>query len=288
MAGDWIEWSKGLANRREVVVLAGKLGRDRFEIAGRLMSLWEWADDNIPDKDIDDETGDASLFLGDKPFDFLDALLGLPGFADAMASPEVCWLTARSGGRLTFPKFGRHNGTTAKTRALGRRKKQEQRSTVPKMSPKKRDNCPDFQGTKSGPQNRTEEISNKGAPQTPGFPGFGVDGSWPLSGDARDFLEAWNLTAGVQKADRYLSMILQRALMERLDESPPWKWREALACFPLKFFESKGGMGLPKFLKPETVPNILAKSYDWSREPTAGKGRPGMFDGLQDFANDQT
>lgn len=160
MAGDWIEWSKGLASRREVVVLAAKLGRDRHEIAGRLMVLWEWADENIPDEDIDPHTGDASLFLGDKPFDFLDALLGLPGFADAMASPEVCWLTARSGGRLSFPKFGRHNGTTSKTRALSRKKKQGQRAVSQNMSPKIRDTCPQKSGTKSGLQNRTEQKSS--------------------------------------------------------------------------------------------------------------------------------
>jgi len=127
MAGDWIVWVKGLASRREVAVLASKLGRDRHEIAGRLMVLWEWCDENFSDADIVSETGDVSLFLGDRPTAFVDALLGLPGMAEAMASPEVRWLEARSGGRCVFPNLARHNGTSAKTRAYGRKKKRSQR-----------------------------------------------------------------------------------------------------------------------------------------------------------------
>ena len=158
MAGDWIKWSKGLASRREVVVLASKLKMDRHEVAGRLMVLWEWCDDNIPDDEIEELSLDASLFIGDNPCAFVDALVGLPGFADALASAEVRWLTARSGGRLVFPHFGRHNGTTAKTRALEARKKQKQRKkekeTSTKVSRKHRDIC----GTREE-KRREESIS---------------------------------------------------------------------------------------------------------------------------------
>jgi hypothetical protein len=74
MAGDWIKWSKGLAARREVVLLSSLLHRDRCEIAGRLMVLWEWLDDNVADSEIDELSLDASLFVGDKPFDFISSL----------------------------------------------------------------------------------------------------------------------------------------------------------------------------------------------------------------------
>lgn len=168
MAGDWIKWSKGLANRREVVLVAARLGLDRHDVAGRLMVLWEWADDNIPDSDIDDLSLDASLYLGDKAFSFIDALVCFPGFADAIASPEVRWLTARSGGRIAFPHFGRHNGTTAKTRALETRKKQRQRAkgknsspeTVPKETGQKRDQ----RREEYSEQNRTEQEAEKAKP----------------------------------------------------------------------------------------------------------------------------
>jgi hypothetical protein len=126
MAGDWIKWTKGLSRKREVLVLASKLHKDRHEIAARLMLLWEWCDENISEVDFDAE-GNASLLVGDKPNSFIDDTVGLSGFAEAMASPEVCWLTVRSGGRITFPNLARHNGSTAKTRAYEQKKKRDQR-----------------------------------------------------------------------------------------------------------------------------------------------------------------
>ncbi len=162
MAGNWIKWIKGLTNRREVVILSSKLGRDRHEIAGRLMVLWEWCDDNTKDEDAD-ESLNVSLNLGDKPFDFLDALLGLPGMAEAMASTEVRWLEVRSGGRIVFPKLARHNGTSAKTRAYEALKKSRQRErpeSVPEMSR----NNGDKTGTRE--EKRREEIKD---PPNPPF-----------------------------------------------------------------------------------------------------------------------
>lgn len=167
MAGDWIKWSKGLASRREVVILAAALRRDRHEIAGRLMVVWEWLDDNVADSEIDELSLDVSLFIGDKPFDFIDALVGLPGFADALASDGVRWLSARSGGRLTFPHFGRHNGTTAKTRALESRKKQKQRATKKDKSPDMSRNERDNNGTRGEESKRREELREFSHPPPP-------------------------------------------------------------------------------------------------------------------------
>ena len=167
MAGDWIKWSKGLASRREVVILAAALRRDRHEIAGRLMVVWEWLDDNVADSEIDELSLDVSLFIGDKPFDFIDALVGLPGFADALASDGVRWLSARSGGRLTFPHFGRHNGTTAKTRALESRKKQKQRATKKDKSPDMSRNDRDNNGTREEESKRREELREFSHPPPP-------------------------------------------------------------------------------------------------------------------------
>jgi hypothetical protein len=169
MAGDWIKWSKGLAARREVVLLASLLQRDRHEIAGRLMVLWEWLDDNVADSEIDEVSLDASLFVGDKPFTFLDALVGLPGFADALASDGVRWLSARSGGRLTFPHFGRHNGTTAKTRALESRKKQRQRASKKESSRETSRQERDIIGTREE-KRREEYISPSSSSPISGVP----------------------------------------------------------------------------------------------------------------------
>lgn len=143
MAGDWIKWSKGLTKKREVVVMAAKLGLSRPETAARLMMLFEWCDDNLSDSDFDAD-GNASLVIGDKVF--IDDEVGVRGFADAMASPEVGWLILADGGRVTFPKFDNHNGNTAKKRLYEQKKKAKQRNLVPVLSP----NCPQKTGTKTG------------------------------------------------------------------------------------------------------------------------------------------
>lgn len=155
MAGNWIKWVKGLTRKREVAVLASKLGRDRREIAGRLMELWEWCDDNLSDSDYD-ESGSASVVIGDKAF--IDDTVGLVGFADAMVSPEVAWLVLGDGGRITFPNFASHNGNTAKNRLYEQKKKANQRILSPK--------CPAETGTKIGTRReeneRREENSKRG------------------------------------------------------------------------------------------------------------------------------
>lgn len=156
MAGDWIKWCKGLARKREVVVLSSMLDRGRHEIAARLMELWEWLDDNTSESDIDDEEN-VSLILGDKPTAFVDALLGLPGMAEAMASPEVRWLEPRSGGRIVFPNLARHNGTSAKTRAYEQSKKRKQRSRDRKIDP---DTVPKKRGQKGDTSSLSLTLSN--------------------------------------------------------------------------------------------------------------------------------
>lgn len=135
MAGDWLKWTKGLADKREVVLVSSRLERDRNETAGRLMRLWEWCDDNIPDSDIDRASGDARIDLGANPLPFLSEICGLPGMAELLASDAVRWISLDPAGYVVFRNLGRHNGATAKTRATATRKKQRQRSRCPDPVP---------------------------------------------------------------------------------------------------------------------------------------------------------
>jgi hypothetical protein len=129
MAGDWIKWEKGLERKREVLMISAALERTPFEVATRLMMLWAWCDDNILDEQIDKENGDAHVTLGASQMCAVDALAGVPGFADAMTAAG--WLCQRNSS-LTFPNYGRHNGSTAKTRAQNakRNKKLRDAKTV--------------------------------------------------------------------------------------------------------------------------------------------------------------
>ena len=107
MAGDWIKMETCLARKPEVASgLTAALGLDEFAVIGRLFALWAWADE---------QSVDGNAVRVTEPF--LDRLTNCPGFAVALR--QVGWLAGRDG-LLEFPNFGRHNGQTAKSRALAR------------------------------------------------------------------------------------------------------------------------------------------------------------------------
>jgi hypothetical protein len=114
MAGDWIKWTKGLARKREVLAMSARMEQSPANVAGLCMILWEWLDDNVTGTQID-ENGNAHVTLGALQPSFIDSLVGANGFAAAMSAEG--WLCLRSGS-LTVPNYGRHNGQTAKDRAL--------------------------------------------------------------------------------------------------------------------------------------------------------------------------
>lgn len=107
MAGDWIKMRTDLHDDPEVLRLSAMLKLDRFAVVGRLATLWAWADKHTTD-------GSSSV----TPL-LLDDIVVHSGFADAMT--VVGWLEVTDRG-VKFPKFSRHNGKSAKKRALTARR----------------------------------------------------------------------------------------------------------------------------------------------------------------------
>lgn len=125
----WIKWVHGLAKKPEVMQIAFRLGRSRHEAAGILMELWEWADENVMVDEtasgFDPDDCPGSVRLGEQSLQLLDATIGVAGLADALAA--VGWIQVRSGS-IVFPNFGRHNGKSAKARALDSARKRADRA----------------------------------------------------------------------------------------------------------------------------------------------------------------
>lgn len=125
MAGDWIKMRNDLAEDPAVIGIAARLGMDEFAVVGRLHHLWGWADRQSRD-------GHAANVTSA----WLDRYVQCDGFASAMAT--VGWLVIGEDG-ITIPKFDRHNGKSAKTRALATGRKQKQREKVtPEVTPMSR------------------------------------------------------------------------------------------------------------------------------------------------------
>src|ERR1700752_1538182 len=129
MAGDWIKVEMSTLDKPEVLRLAHMLGVSRAHILGCLLTTWCWFDRNSVDGRVN----------GAVPDD-IDTLVGLPGFAFALCF--VRWFDISDLGEdwISMSNFDRHNGESAKKRALSSRRMQRFRyaRSVTEASPEKR------------------------------------------------------------------------------------------------------------------------------------------------------
>lgn len=124
MAGDWLKVEVELPDKPEVWEMAGILGIDPDAVVGKLIKVWRWFDAHTVDGNAHGVT-----------YPLLDSKSGVTGFAEAMAL--VGWLV-QDGRTLRLPKFDRHNGKTAKNRALTakRVKKNRNADVTPEALPR--------------------------------------------------------------------------------------------------------------------------------------------------------
>jgi hypothetical protein len=108
MAGDWIKVEVATSTKPEVYEIADALGMQPDEAFGKLVRLWCYFDQNL--RSGNDGSVTTSL---------VDRITGKDGFGDALLS--VGWLERTNKG-LRIPNFDRHNGQTAKKRALTARR----------------------------------------------------------------------------------------------------------------------------------------------------------------------
>ncbi|WP_372897584.1 hypothetical protein [Stieleria sp.] len=142
MAGDWIKIENTTPDKPEVFRMAERLEIDPDAVTGKLVRIWIWADQQT----VDGNAGCVTRLL-------LDRLAGVSGFADAMS--DCGWLQEENG-ELLLPNFERHNGKTAKTRALTRKRVESHRK-----------NCNADTVTPALPEKSIEKSIERGAPAKP-------------------------------------------------------------------------------------------------------------------------
>ena len=120
MAGDWIKIQVSLPDKPETWQMAGMLSMSADEVVGKLVRVWAWFDAHTAD-------GHA---LG-VTFALVDRIAGRDGFAESMS---LCGWLEQSGSDLFLPNFDRHNGDSAKKRALATDRKRLSRNTSPPVS----------------------------------------------------------------------------------------------------------------------------------------------------------
>jgi hypothetical protein len=108
MAGDWIKVDAVLPEKPEVWLLAEKLDLDPDAVVGKLVRLWAWFDQHM-------SSGQAISVTPKQ----IDAVCRCVQFSTALA--DVGWLVIhKRSGTVSLPNWDRHNGKTAKDRALTR------------------------------------------------------------------------------------------------------------------------------------------------------------------------
>lgn len=145
MAGDWIKLEHATITKPEVITMADLLGKTPEEVFGMLFHVWCWFDKQSRD-------GNAGSVTGNALMRFIDHLVRRPGFAACMK--KVGWLTDSG-----MPNFERHNGESAKKRAL----------TNDRVKRSRNAKCNADVTQEALPEKRREEKKKEGGP-TPARP----------------------------------------------------------------------------------------------------------------------
>lgn len=126
MAGDWIKVEVATPEKPEVSDIAGLTGLTPDDVLGKLIRVWIWFDQHTENGTL---PRNASVTLPLR----ISSLVSHEGFGEAMLSTG--WLTEKG-----LPNFDRHNGKSAKTRALAKNRMQRFRNApvTPAASPEKR------------------------------------------------------------------------------------------------------------------------------------------------------
>jgi hypothetical protein len=172
MSGEWIKMRLDLASDPAVIRIRRALGLDVDAVVGKLHRLWSWADAHTVD-------GTAEGL----DLEWVDETAGAPGFGACMLASG--WLEETPNG-VRFANFDRHNGQSAKVRALAKTRM-------------KRIRCADS-ATEAQPEKRREEKRRrKDIPAAP------VSTSRPKTAASLSPKVAWSADAGwegISEADR--------------------------------------------------------------------------------------
>lgn len=142
MAGPWLKMECATPDKPEVLAITAALGWDDPDLTvGKLFKLWRWFDQQTVD-------GNAARVTPA----LLDRVVGVTGFVQAVA--DEGWLTIASDG-ISLSNFDRHNGETAKQRALTAKRVAEHKANAKANAEGNDDSV-----TESVPRGREEKEKN--------------------------------------------------------------------------------------------------------------------------------
>jgi len=186
MAGDWLKIETSLPEKREVMAITAAMGwTDPDLTVGKLFKLWRWFDQQTMKGDAESVT----LAL-------LDLIIGVTGFCQCVV--EVGWMTKTDNG-LQLPNFDRHNGKTAKTRALGAKRNSNYRNSDGKSVTKETQKVTPAPSPREEKRREDKRVHSESAGETLNF------------GEVEAFLRTVGAETGLKNGLQFPDIVLRDA-----------------------------------------------------------------------------
>jgi len=250
MAGEWIKIETSLSDKPEVLRISRRLGIDKDCVVGKLARVWGWFDKNSVDGVVDGVV-DADI----------DAIAYQDGFASALVS--VGWLLVDSDlCRVSVPNFQRHNGESAKKRAL---KSERQARWRRSGSEEVDDTASTCASTREEKRREEKKDISKASPSHPAAAGFDEFWTaWPKNERKQDKASCqrhWKL----HSLGNVQTLIIDDVRAKRGTK----KWQEGFIEAPLVYLRGKrwedgSAEGVAEELKDwtESATGIIAKGVE--------------------------
>lgn len=251
MADEWIKMRTDLASDPAVVMIAEKLGIEEDTVVGKLHRLWSWADKHT-----------VSGTLKHVTLASLNRIVCAQNFCELLIVAK--WLRCDDDGSICIPNFTRHNGKSAKKRALGARRASRRRNahSVTKSAPREE---------KRREEKNIREITNViSCPETQSassvltFPVDGKPGIWHLTQEQVDewsqvypnldvLAECRKALAWVNANERKTARGMGRFLLRWIDRAQNTPRRQAM---------ERTGKNQPKGIDFEALEREMAKGAE--------------------------
>jgi hypothetical protein len=217
----WIKVESPTPNKPEILQLSRILEITRDDAFGKAMRFWLWMDEMTVDGHVDGVTSTD-----------VDTLVDASGFAAAMQ--KVGWLKYDDAKeRLSVPNFERHNGETAKSRALKAKRQAKWRASRVDGAASTPPSTPPSTVEKKREEKRREEKRKK---KKPSFDPGEVELPFP----SPEFLSVWREWCQHRKEiNKPLTETATRNQLRQFSD-----WGEVRAIAAMRHTMAQGWQGL--------------------------------------------
>lgn len=197
MAGDWIKIRTELINDLDVMDICEATTLDEYEVVGRLVKLWGWANHNTTDGYLRKMTPAR-----------LDKFVNHVGFASALL--DAAWLVEAKDG-MAIPNWQKHNGSGAKVRAEAAARQAASRSRHKSVTKSCDKSVTPVTGASQNSVTREDLEKNETENKTETKPKTGAASPLVLPGvlDTAEFRSAWHDYENHRKASKHSKLTAQ-------------------------------------------------------------------------------